>query len=65
MSYRITGDCISCGNCSVICTRQAIDDGYRSRSLSSSLWQGYRITGACNGCGECVDMCPVGAIVKD
>lgn len=28
MPYRITQDCISCGDCSVVCPRDAIDDGY-------------------------------------
>lgn len=71
MSYRITEDCISCGNCSVVCPRDAIDDGYGHSSLTAdvmrgiSVWQGYSITGACDGCGTCVEMCPVEAIIKD
>ena len=75
MSYRITEDCISCGNCSVVCPQDAIDDGYITPALTagvmregasgSSVWQGYSITGACNGCGTCVEMCPVGAIIQE
>lgn len=64
MSYRITGDCISCGSCSVICPQQAVGDGYTGPALISSVWQGYHITGACNGCGSCVQVCPVEAIVR-
>lgn len=28
MPYRITEDCISCGDCAVVCHKDAIDDGY-------------------------------------
>lgn len=28
MAYRINEDCISCGDCSVVCPKSAIDDGY-------------------------------------
>ena len=28
MSYRITEDCVSCGDCSIVCPEKAIDDGY-------------------------------------
>lgn len=70
MVYRINEDCIACGDCSIVCSLEAIDDGYGSNSSTkenrgqNSLWQGYRITDACNNCGECRDICPTGAIVK-
>lgn len=28
MAYRINENCISCGDCSVVCPENAIDDGY-------------------------------------
>ncbi|HHX49834.1 MAG TPA: 4Fe-4S binding protein [Clostridia bacterium] len=31
MSYRITEDCVSCGDCSIVCPEKAIDDGYVQR----------------------------------
>ncbi|HHY59725.1 MAG TPA: 4Fe-4S binding protein [Clostridia bacterium] len=64
MPYRITGDCISCGHCSVVCPQKAINDGYRDTALVSSVWQGYRITEACSECGACAAVCPVQAITK-
>ena len=32
MSYHITEDCVSCGDCSVVCPEKAIDDGYLPRT---------------------------------
>lgn len=28
MPHQITQDCIACGDCSVVCPEEAIDDGY-------------------------------------
>lgn len=28
MVYKITDDCMACGDCSVVCPEEAIDDGY-------------------------------------
>ena len=55
MSYRITEDCVSCGDCSVVCPEKAIDDGYLPRTgdgtssaagaaWTDSPWRGYRST---------------------
>ncbi|MGI6553043.1 MAG: 4Fe-4S binding protein [Clostridia bacterium] len=76
MSYRITEDCVSCGDCSVVCPEKAIDDGYLPRTgdgtssaagaaWTDSPWRGYRINDSCTSCGNCVEVCPTGAIVKD
>lgn len=40
MSYRINENCISCGDCSIVCLAQAIDDGYvynAARDINSTI----------------------------
>ncbi|MHB1418210.1 MAG: 4Fe-4S binding protein [Bacillota bacterium] len=37
MAYQISGDCIACGNCSVVCPSGAIDDGYHSAAGGIAL----------------------------
>lgn len=71
MAYRITDDCISCGDCCVVCPHDAIDDGY-GNALSQEVkgedhwvYRGFRITDRCNECGRCAEVCPIGAIVKE
>ncbi|MHB1127715.1 MAG: 4Fe-4S binding protein [Bacillota bacterium] len=79
MAYRITGNCIACGNCSVVCPSGAIDDGFHSTAgglLAENgpgktgaedpymLMEMYRITDNCNLCGKCVDICPTNAVIE-
>ncbi|NLC77769.1 MAG: 4Fe-4S binding protein [Clostridia bacterium] len=33
MPYAINEDCIACGNCSVVCPQEAIDDGYTYKAV--------------------------------
>lgn len=70
MAYRITDDCMACGDCRVVCPIDAIDDGYGD-TIHDDLEDGghkivdaFRITDSCIGCGDCVDVCPTQAIVE-
>jgi len=66
MPYRITDNCISCGDCVVACEKGAIDDSFlynSSRNAGAST--SFRIIeSACDDCGFCVGVCPAGAIIK-
>lgn len=71
MPYKITEDCISCGDCCVACEKDAIDDGYTYNTASNinsatfTFSNSFRIIEAeCDECGSCVSVCPAGAIVK-
>ena len=81
MAYQITADCIACGDCAVVCSQDAIDDGYTYNTegdinaTTDVVMDGamapetekalYRITEDCDQCGECVDVCPASAIVTE
>lgn len=54
MAYKITEECLACGNCLEACPAEAIEEG-----------DVYRITADCAECGLCVDECPHGAIVEE
>lgn len=66
MPYKITGDCIVCGDCYVICPENAIQDGYTCHPPDDlfSNEDFFRITKDCNNCGQCAGVCPAGAIIK-
>ncbi|GAW93163.1 DUF362 domain-containing protein [Calderihabitans maritimus] len=63
MPFRITGDCIACGGCSVVCPVDAIDDGFGSGEGGDDAL--YSISDHCEECGLCLDVCPVEAIKKE
>lgn len=76
MAYRITSDCIACGDCSVVCPNDAVDDGYSGEKAGNNViddenvsglkeLQHYHLTDQCDGCGQCLDVCPTGAITVD
>jgi len=54
VAYKITEECLACGNCLEACPSEAIEEG-----------DVYRITGDCVECGLCVEDCPHGAIVEE
>lgn len=75
MVYRITDDCMACGNCTVVCSAGAIEDGYTNtiggieslidRPGKQEYADTFFINKKCKQCGECVDICPTGAIVLE
>lgn len=67
MPYKITDNCISCGDCMVACEKNAIDDGYAGKSKNRSFFSpSFRILeSTCDECGACVEVCPSEAIIKE
>ncbi len=53
IEYRITDDCIKCGNCLEACPEDAIMEGEEKYSIDLEK---------CIRCGTCLDVCPVDAI---
>ena len=58
MTYKITEDCVNCGDCIDICPEGAIIEGDEKSSIDPAK---------CTDCGVCVNeyLCPANAIVKD
>lgn len=55
MAYKISDDCIACGQCKPECPVDCISEG-----------DIYTIDqGACIDCGSCADVCPVDAPHQD
>jgi ferredoxin len=50
---RITGACIACGSCTMVCSSEAIKEG-DIYSVDKAL---------CGGCAKCVQVCPMDACV--
>ena len=53
MAYKITDECIACGNCADECPVEAISEGDGKYNIDAD---------ACIECGTCADACPTGAI---
>ncbi|HEY8350023.1 MAG TPA: 4Fe-4S binding protein [Clostridiales bacterium] len=52
MAYRISEDCISCGQCESECPVSAISQGDGKYEIDED---------ACIDCGSCAEVCPVEA----
>ena len=55
MAYKITDDCISCGDCAAECPVEAIAEGDGKYEINPDV---------CIECGACAATCPVGAPVQ-
>ena len=54
MPYRITDDCVACGDCAAICPVEAITIGDMKCEIDAD---------ACLDCGACAGVCSIGAVV--
>ena len=52
MAYKISDECISCGDCADGCPVEAISEGDGKFVIDAEK---------CIDCGACADVCPVGA----
>ena len=55
MAYKITDECIMCGQCAETCPFEAISEGDGKFEINAD---------ACQSCGACADACPMNAIVE-
>lgn len=56
MAYKITAECVACGNCVDECPVSAISEGTPIYTIDAE---------ACIDCGACAGACPSDAIVQE
>ena len=54
MAYKVTTECIACGECIPECGMEAISEGEEIYVIDAEQ---------CNDCAACVPVCPVNAII--
>ena len=54
MAYKVTAECIACGECIPECGTEAISEGEEIYAIDAEL---------CNDCAACVPVCPTNAII--
>ena len=56
MAFKISDECLSCGDCADTCPVSAIAEGDGKYEINAD---------ECLSCGACADACPVGAIAEE
>ncbi|HUX01637.1 MAG: 4Fe-4S binding protein [Phycisphaerae bacterium] len=55
MAYKISDECVSCGQCEPECPAEAIREGEGKYVIDAAK---------CTDCGTCAEVCPVEAVTQ-